>query len=46
MPMCFLKEFEDECHAYVKLWKHHSAQKEADEFTEKAIENGEKWLEN
>lgn len=31
MPLCMKKEFENRPHAYVKLWKHHGAQKEADE---------------
>ena len=30
-PLCMLPEFENEPHAYVKLWKHHAAQSEADE---------------
>ncbi len=32
-PLCFLKEFEQEPHAYVKLWKHHAAQEQADRMT-------------
>lgn len=28
-PLCFLEEYEHNPHAYVKLWKHHGAQKEA-----------------
>ncbi len=32
-PLCLLDEFKDREHAYVKLWKHHSAQREADEIT-------------
>lgn len=43
-PLCFFDEFKSEPHAYVKLWKHHSAQPEADEITAKAIASGEKWL--
>jgi len=43
-PLCFYDEFKSEPHAYVKLWKHHSAQAEADEITRLAVENGEKWL--
>ncbi len=43
-PLCFYDEFKSEPHAYAKLWKHHSAQTEADEITEKAIEFGEKWI--
>ena len=27
-PLCVCKEFEHEPHAYVKLWKHHGAEKE------------------
>ena len=29
-PLCELPEFEGSPHAYVKLWKHHSAQPQAD----------------
>lgn len=43
-PLCFLSEYKDEPHAYVKLWKHHAAQKQADEINLKAKERGEKWL--
>ncbi len=28
-PLCFLEEYKENPHAYVKLWKHHAAQKEA-----------------
>ncbi|MBD8607329.1 ribulokinase [Aeromicrobium fastidiosum] len=31
-------------HAYVKLWKHHAAQAQADRITELARERGEAWL--
>lgn len=30
-PLCELEEFEDNPHAYVKLWKHHDAERFADE---------------
>lgn len=30
-PLCFLDEFKDNPHAFVKLWKHHAAQACADE---------------
>ncbi len=43
-PLCFLEEFKNEPHAYVKLWKHHSAQKEADKITELAKIRNESWL--
>ena len=30
-PLCFLAEYRREPHAWVKLWKHHAAQPEADD---------------
>lgn len=33
-PLCFLPEFRENPHAWVKLWKHHAAQPEADRLTE------------
>ncbi len=43
-PLCFLEKHKNEPHAYVKLWKHHGAQAQADEITRLAKENGQKWL--
>ncbi|MGW4525258.1 ribulokinase [Amycolatopsis sp. NPDC004378] len=43
-PLCELPEFEGNAHAYVKLWKHHSAQPQADRINELARARGEKWL--
>ena len=43
-PLCFLPEWENEPHAYVKLWKHHGAQGEANRMTEIAGERNEHWL--
>lgn len=43
-PLCFKEKYKDEPHAYVKLWKHHGAQPEADEITALAAKRGEKWL--
>ncbi|WP_439379969.1 ribulokinase [Amycolatopsis lexingtonensis] len=43
-PLCELPEFEGDPHAYVKLWKHHSAQPQADRINELARTRGEKWL--
>jgi len=43
-PLCDTDELRDEPHAYVKLWKHHAAQAQADRITELARERGEKWL--
>ena len=44
IPLAFYPEFADDPHAYVKLWKHHGAQAEADEFTAIAKAMGAKWL--
>ena len=43
-PLMFDSEFEDEYHAYVKLWKHNSCQAEGDRITEIAKARGEEWL--
>ena len=43
-PLCFQEKYKDEPHAYVKLWKHHGAQPEADEITALANARQEKWL--
>jgi L-ribulokinase len=43
-PLCQLAEFKDRPHAYVKLWKHHAAQPEADRINELAARRGEPWL--
>jgi L-ribulokinase len=43
-PLCELPAWVDEPHAYVKLWKHHSAQAQADRITELAGKRGEAWL--
>lgn len=45
-PLCFLEEYKEEPHAYVKLWKHHAAQDLADKMNEVAIERNEPWLQN
>lgn len=44
VPLCMKKEFSKEPHAYVKLWKHHAAQAEADEINALAKERDEAWL--
>ena len=33
-PLCFLEEFKEEAHTYVKLWKHHAAQDKANKINE------------
>ncbi|MFZ0087930.1 MAG: ribulokinase [Solirubrobacteraceae bacterium] len=43
-PLCRLDEFRTRPHAYVKLWKHHAAQPQADRVTETAAERDESWL--
>ena len=43
-PLCFLDEFKDEPHAYIKLWKHHAAQRQADQINAVASDRGETWL--
>ncbi|MFZ7946538.1 ribulokinase [Neobacillus sp. 19] len=44
-PLCFLDEYKEEPHAYVKLWKHHAAQDKADQLNEIAVKmDNQKWL--
>ncbi|MBC7317151.1 MAG: ribulokinase, partial [Chloroflexi bacterium] len=44
-PLCFLPEYRNNPHAWVKLWKHHAAQPEANRINELARARGEAWLE-
>lgn len=44
-PLCLLPEFAERPHAWVKLWKHHAAQDEANRLNAIARERGEPWLE-
>jgi L-ribulokinase len=43
-PLCLLDDLRAEPHAWVKLWKHHAAQPEADRINAVAAERGEPWL--
>ncbi len=43
-PLCFLPEFRKEPHAYVKKWKHHAAQDEANRLNAVAARRGEAFL--
>lgn len=43
-PLCLLEQFRAEPHAWVKLWKHHAAQPEADRVNRVAAERGEAFL--
>lgn len=42
-PLCFLDEYRRRPHSWVKLWKHHAAQPEADDINRVAAEMGETW---
>jgi L-ribulokinase len=44
VPLCFDKELQDNPHAWVKLWKHHAAQDEANLINEIAAKRGESFL--
>jgi L-ribulokinase len=43
-PLCMLPAFREKPHAWVKLWKHHAAQPEADRINETARRMGQTWL--
>lgn len=43
-PLCMYDEYKSNPHAYVKLWKHHAAQEEANKINEIALERGEEFL--
>ncbi len=44
MPLSDLPQFADRPHAWVKLWRHHAAQGQADRINALAAERGEAWL--
>ena len=43
-PLCELDGFGDRPHAYIKLWKHHAAQGQADRINALAHARGEQWI--
>jgi L-ribulokinase len=43
-PLCFSPEWKDHPHSWVKLWKHHAAQDEANKLNAIAQARGEKFL--
>jgi L-ribulokinase len=43
-PLCMVEGLRRDPHAWVKLWKHHAAQPEADRINEVAALRGEPWL--
>jgi len=45
-PLCFLDEFAENPHAYVKMWKHHAAQAYAERLQAIAEARGEEFLQN
>ncbi|NMW65674.1 ribulokinase [Mobiluncus mulieris] len=44
VPLCQKPQFVNNPHAWVKLWKHHGAQDQADRLVAAAKERGEEWL--
>lgn len=43
-PLCMIPKWRNRPHAWVKLWKHHAAQPEADRLNRIAAERNEPWL--
>lgn len=43
-PLCLLPEYARHPHAWMKLWKHHAAQRHADRMTETALSRGDSFL--
>lgn len=43
-PLCTIDVFRDHPHAWVKLWKHHASQPQADQINQMAQRMGEGWL--
>ncbi|WP_433943203.1 ribulokinase [Paenibacillus sp. SN-8-1] len=43
-PLCFREEYVNDPHSWVKLWKHHAAQPEADKINQIAAEREETFL--
>ncbi|RXZ80519.1 ribulokinase [Paenibacillaceae bacterium] len=44
VPLCFQAAYKENPHSWLKLWKHHAAQEEANRINEIAGERGEKFL--
>lgn len=44
MPLCFKEELKSVPHAWLKLWKHHAAQAQANKLNQIAAERGEDFL--
>ena len=43
-PLCMLPQFKNNPHAWVKLWKHHAAQAEANKINDTAHRRKEDWI--
>lgn len=43
-PLCFIDEYKTRPHAYVKLWKHHAAQDQANRLNSLAHSEKEDWI--
>jgi L-ribulokinase len=43
-PLCLKPEWRDNPYAWIKIWKHHAAQPEANHLNETADQRGEGWL--
>ncbi len=43
-PLCRVEQWRSHPHAWVKLWRHHAAQPQADRINELAAARGEPWL--
>jgi L-ribulokinase len=43
-PLCEVEEYRNRPHAYVKLWKHHAGQAQADRINALAHERNEPWI--
>lgn len=43
-PLCELEEYAHEPHAYIKMWKHHAAQPQAERIEALARQDGAAWL--
>lgn len=43
-PLCMIEKWKNNPHAWVKLWKHHAAQPQADKINQLALETNEYWL--
>jgi L-ribulokinase len=43
-PLCMKPEWRDNPYAWIKIWKHHAAQPEANQLNEIAGQRGESWL--